>query len=83
MTTQKITSTLNKSGFKAFRVYSEKINGVYTNVRTGHFKAFKCGKMIGIETYGIQTQEQIQVLLNAGINTQETVRGSGMMKISN
>jgi len=83
MTTQKITSTLNKAGFKAFRTYAEKLDGVYTNVRTGSFNAFKCGNIIGIETYGVDTELQLQALLNAGINAQETVKGSGMIKILN
>lgn len=83
MTTQKITSILNKAGFKAFRTYAEKIDGVYTNIRRGHFNTFKCGKMIGIETYGVDTKLQLQALLNAGINAQETVKGSGMIKILN
>lgn len=83
MTTQKITSTLNKSGFKAFRKYAKKVDGVYTNFREGHFNAFKCGNMIGIETFGIETEAQLKSLLEAGINAQETVKGSGMIKILN
>ena len=83
MTTQKITSTLNKSGFKAFRKYAKKVDGVYTTFREGHFNVFKSGNMIGVETFGVSTQEQLQSLLNAGINAQETVKGSGMIKILN
>ena len=83
MTTQKITSTLNKAGFKAFRKYAKKVDGVYTNFRDGHFNAFKVGNMFGIETYGVDTEAQLQALLNAGINAQETVKGSGMIKILN
>jgi len=81
MTTQKITSTLNKSGFKAFRKYAQNVNGVYTTFREGHFNAFKFGNVFGIETYGIETEAQLQALLNAGINAQETVKGSGLIKI--
>lgn len=82
MTTQKITSTLNAAGFKAFRIYAEKINGVYTNVRTGHFNAFKYGNMVGVETFGKNTNEMISALVAAGINAKETVTGSGMIKIA-
>jgi len=82
MTTQKITSILNKAGFKAFKKYAKNVNGVYTIFREGNFRAFKCGNMIGVETYGIDTQAQLQALLNAGINAQETVSGSGMIKIN-
>ena len=39
--------------------------------------------MFGIETYGVDTEAQLQALLNAGINAQETVKGSGMIKILN
>ncbi len=83
MTTQKITSILNKSGFKAFRKYAKNVNGVYTIFREGQFNAFKCGNMIGIETYGVDTELQLQALLNAKINAKETVKGSGLIKILN
>lgn len=82
MTTQKVTSTLNAAGFKAFRVYAEKVNGVYTNFRTGDFKSFKLGNIIGVETYGIKTSEMIAALVAAGINAKETVTGNGMIKIA-
>ena len=82
MKTQKISSILNKSGFKAFKTYSEKIDGKYTRVRTGHFQCFKYGNVIGIETYGIKTKEMIESLNLAGINAFETVEGSGMIKIN-
>ena len=82
MTTQKVTSTLNAAGFKAFRVYAEKVNGVYTNFRTGDFYSFKLGNIVGIETYGIKTNEIITALVAKGINAKETVMGSGMIKIA-
>lgn len=81
MTTQKITQILNKAGFKAFRKYSKKIDGVYTIIRENHFNVFNCSGVIGIETFGIETKSQLQALLNAGINAKETVEGSGMIKI--
>jgi hypothetical protein len=82
MKTQKISLILNKSGFKSFKTYSEKINGKYTRVRTGHFQCFKYGNVIGIETYGIKTKEIVEVLNLSGINAFETVEGSGMVKIN-
>lgn len=81
MTTQKITSILNKSGFKAFRKYSKKVNGVYVVIRENHFNVFNCNGVIGVETFGIETENQLQALLNAGVNAQETVKGSGLIKI--
>lgn len=81
MTTQTITSILNKAGFKAFRKYSTKVNGVYTIIRENHFNVFKSNGVIGVETFGVSTQEQLQTLLNAGINAQESVKGSGMIII--
>jgi hypothetical protein len=82
MTTQKISSILNKSGFKAFKTYSEKINGKYTRVRTGHFQCFKYGNVMGIETYGIETKKMIEALNLSGINAFETVENSGIIKIN-
>ena len=82
MTTQKITSTLNAAGFKAFRTYATKVNGVYTNLKTGDFNAFKCGNMVGVETCGKNTNEMIAALVAKGINAVETRLGSGMIKIA-
>ena len=81
MTTQKITSILNAAGFKAFRIHAEKVNGIYTNIRTGDFTSFKVRNMVGVETYGIKTSEIIAALVDAGINAKETATGSGMIKI--
>ena len=81
MTTQKITSTLNKAGFKAFRTYAKKVNGVYTEFKTGNFRSFKAGSLVGIETYGKNTNEMIAALVSAGINAVETKLGSGMIKV--
>lgn len=82
MTTQKITSTLNAAGFKAFRTYAKKVDGVYTKFTTGDYNAFKCGNMIGVETFGKKTSEMIDALVANGINAKETVTGSGMIKIA-
>lgn len=81
MSIQRITSILNKAGFKAFRKYSKKIDGVYTIIRENHFNVFNCGGVIGIETYGVQTKAQLEALINAGINAKETAEGSGLIKI--
>jgi hypothetical protein len=82
MTTQKITSTLNAAGFKAFHTVSEKVNGVRRPVRKGDFNSFKLGNMIGVETYGVKTSEMIAALVANGINAKETATGSGMIKIA-
>lgn len=82
MTTQKVTSTLNAAGFKAFKVYAEKVNGVYTKVRTGSFTSFKIGNTIGVETFGKNTNEILAALIAEGINAAETKLGSGIIKIA-
>lgn len=81
MTTQKITSILNKAGFKAFRRYSKKIDGVYSIIREGDFNCFKSFGCIGVETFGVNTQKQLEALINAGVQAEETKTGSGMIKI--
>ena len=81
MTTQKITSTLNTAGFKAFYTVTEKINGVNRPVRKGDYSSFKLGNYVGVETYGKKTNEIIAALVATGINAKETAAGSGMIKI--
>lgn len=82
MTTQKVTSTLSKAGFKAFYTVTEKVNGRHQPVRKGDYTCFKTGSIIGVETYGKQTVDMIAALVANGINAVETKVGSGMIKIS-
>lgn len=82
MTTQKITSTLNAAGFKAFYTEYVKVNGVRKTVKKGDYNSFKLGNVIGVETFGKKTNEIINALVAAGINAKETMTGSGMIKIS-
>lgn len=82
MTTQTVTSILNKAGFVAFFTTTEKINGINKQVKKGDYRSFKVGNMVGVETYGKKTNEMIEALIAKGINAQETAKGSGMIKIA-
>jgi hypothetical protein len=87
MTTAKVTGTLRKAGFKASKVVTGMVNGVYTKYTVEGYAAsvimYGAHKgAIGIETCAYKdrgvVQELIVVLQSAGFTANERINSDGM-----